>query len=313
MTTAWPPGPALLFCPADRPDRFAKAAASADAVILDLEDGVAPANKALARRHLLEHRLDPERTIIRVNPVGTDQHQHDLATVKSTAYRIIMLAKAERAADVRRLAADVGTGLGDGSGPFDRAPIRVIALCETARGVLAANELAAEPATVSLMWGAEDLIVSLGGRSSRHPDGQYRDIAVHARSRVLLAAAAHGKTAIDAVYLDIADLDGLRAEAEDAADSGFAATPCIHPGQASVVRQAYLPTADQLAWASAVLEAATKATGVFRFEGRMVDEPILHQARTLLGRHRNQAAESITVGEQGPAGCSVGAPTPPPR
>jgi citrate lyase subunit beta / citryl-CoA lyase len=285
--TEWFPGPALLFCPADRPDRFDKAAEAADAVILDLEDGVAPAGKEAARRNLLEHRLDPDRTIVRVSPAGTDEHERDLAALEPTAYRTIMLAKAERAADVLRLAGRFGSGFGDGSGNFGGTPTRVIALCETARGVLAATELAAEPATVALMWGAEDLIVSLGGRSSRGPDGRYRDVARTARSSVLLAAGAYGKAAIDAVHLHIADLDGLRAEAEDAAACGFVATACIHPSQVPVVRRAYLPTADQLAWASAVLEAATGATGAFSFEGRMVDEPILRQARALLGRHRS--------------------------
>ena len=159
------PGPALLFCPADRPDRYAKAAAAADVVILDLEDGVALADKAAARRHLVETPLDPERTIVRINPAGTTEHHLDLAALDHTAYRMFMLAKAEQAIDIRDLAARLPAA-------------RVIALCETALGVLNAAELAADPATVALMWGAEDLIVSLGGRSSRHPDGDYRDVAV---------------------------------------------------------------------------------------------------------------------------------------
>jgi len=145
-------GPALLFCPADRPDRFGKAAAAADLVILDLEDGVAPSDKQAARRQLLEVPLDPERTVVRINPAGTADHQLDRAVIAETSYRTVMLAKAEQASDLRQLGS-----------------LRVIALCETALGVLNAAELAAEPATVALMWGAEDLLVSLGGRSSRHP------------------------------------------------------------------------------------------------------------------------------------------------
>ena len=96
----------------------------------------------------------------------------------------------------------------------------VVALCETARGVLAAPEVAALPNVSALMWGAEDLVASLGGSSSRHPDGRYRDVATHARSHVLLAAGAHGVAAIDTVHLEIGDLEGLRAEAEDAAAIG---------------------------------------------------------------------------------------------
>ena len=267
-----PAGPALLFCPADRPDRFRKAAAAADAVILDLEDGVAPADKERARHSLLEVALDPDRTIVRINPADTADHQLDLAVLAETGYRTVMLAKAEQATDVRRLA---GPGVGT-------EPLRVIALCETALGVMNVAEIAAEPATVALMWGAEDLLVSLGGRSSRHPDGRYRGIALHARGQVLLAAGAHGKLAIDAVHLDIADIDGLRCETEDAAASGFAAKACIHPSQATVVRQAFVPSPADLAWATAVLAAAETAPGVFSFQGRMIDQPVLSQATRLL-------------------------------
>jgi citrate lyase subunit beta/citryl-CoA lyase len=146
--------------------------------------------------------------------------------------------------------------------------------------VLNSAEIAAEPATVALMWGAEDLLVSLGGRSSRHPDGHYRGL--HARGQVLLAAGAHGKLAIDAVHLDIADIDGLRRETEDAAASGFAAKACIHPSQAAVVHQAFVPSPADLAWATAVLAAAETAPGVFTFQGRMIDQPLLSQATRLL-------------------------------
>lgn len=258
-------GPAWLFCPADRPDRFAKAAAAADVVILDLEDSVAAENKEAARRNLRQVRLDPDRTVVRINPAGSSHHQRDLAALADTEYQTVMLAKAEQPEDLRRL-----------------APLLVIALCETALGVLNAAELAAASTTSALMWGAEDLLVSLGGRSSRHPDGRYRDVAAHARSRVLLAAGAHGRTGIDSVYLNFADRDGLRAEAADAAASGFGAKACIHPNQVAVVREAFVPSATDLEWAAGVLSAAETSAGVFGFEGRMVDEPLLRQARRLL-------------------------------
>jgi citrate lyase subunit beta/citryl-CoA lyase len=255
----------MLFCPADRPDRFRKAAAASDVVILDLEDGVAPADRDAARRHLREVPLRPDRTVVRINPAGSPDHQRDLAALAETDYHTVMLAKTEQATDVRGL-----------------TPLQVIVLCETARGVLNAPELAAESAAFALMWGAEDLLVSLGGRSSRHPDGRYRDIAVHARNRALLAAGAHGRTAIDSVYLDLADPVGLRAEAQDAAASGFAAKACIHPSQVPIVRAAFAPSHEELDWARRVLAAADGAAGVFAFEGRMVDQPILSQARRLL-------------------------------
>ncbi|GGF02875.1 HpcH/HpaI aldolase/citrate lyase family protein [Mycetocola zhadangensis] len=259
-------GPALLFCPADRPDRFDKAIRRADAVILDLEDAVRPADKRAARDAITSHPLDPTRTVVRVNPAGTPDFAEDLVALARTDYRWVMLPKTESAADV--------AALGDRYG--------VIALCETAAGVLAAPEIARVDSVRALMWGAEDLLASLGGTSSRHADGSYRQVARHARSHVLLAAGAAGKTAIDSVYLDIADLDGLHAEVADAVASGFSATACIHPTQVPTIRDAFLPDEAQIEGAEALLTAAETEQGVFRFRGRMVDEPALRHARSIL-------------------------------
>jgi citrate lyase subunit beta/citryl-CoA lyase len=134
------------------------------------------------------------------------------------------------------------------------------------------------------MWGAEDLVVSLGGSSSRFADGRYRDVAAHARSSVLLAAGAYGKSAVDAVFLDIANTAGLDAEARDAAAVGFAATACIHPSQVAVIRAAYAPSAADIEYAGELLAAAEHERGVFVFRGTMVDEPLLALARRTLTR-----------------------------
>lgn len=260
-------GPALLFCPGDRPDRFEKAATSADTVILDLEDAVAPADKAAARAAVIASTLDPARTIIRLNPAGTRDLDLDLVAVARTPVRTLMLAKTEDAAQL-----DALTGY------------RVVALVETARGVENVSAIAAHPTVVAVMWGADDLIASMGGRSSRFDDGTYRDAPRYARARVLTATRAHGKVAVDAVHIDIADTEGLRAEVQDAAASGFAATACIHPSQVAVIREGYAPTAAQREGAQRLIDAASaSAVGVFRFEGRMIDEPLLRQARALLG------------------------------
>ncbi|WP_425953885.1 HpcH/HpaI aldolase/citrate lyase family protein [Xylanimonas sp. McL0601] len=266
-------GPALLFCPADRPDRFAKALERADAVVLDLEDGVAPDRKEAARQAVVDHPVDPARAVVRVNGAGTRDHGADLAALARTGYRTVLLPKAD------------GRFVGPLVRP-DGAPYAVVALCETAAGVLAAPALAARPDVVALAWGADDLVASLGGTSSRRADGRYRDVARHARSAVLLAAGAAGKAAIDAVHLDIGDLDGLREEALDAAAVGFAASLCIHPSQVPVIRGAYAPSPDDVAGAREVLAAAARApsSGVFALDGRMVDGPVLKQARAVL-RH----------------------------
>jgi citrate lyase subunit beta / citryl-CoA lyase len=262
-------GPALLFCPADRPERFAKAAERADAVILDLEDAVAPDAKRDARGHVADSRLDPARTVVRINPLGTADADADLAALAATEYRAVMVPKAEDPAALRALAA---------------RGYAVIALCETAAGVVAAAELAAVPGVVALMWGAEDLVASMGGTASRDARGQYRSVVQHARATVHLAAAARGVASIDAVHLDIADDAGLVEEARDAAALGFAATACIHPSQVAVVRRAYAPERDQVAWAERVLAAAEGERGVFSLEGVMVDEPVLRHARAVVAR-----------------------------
>ncbi len=265
---SFPWGPALLFCPADRPDRYAKALERADAVVIDLEDAVDPARRVAAREALAASSLDPARVIVRVNPAGTDDHAADLSALAMTPYDAVMLPKAERPGHLA-----------------DLRGLRTIALCETAAGVLAAPELARQEGVIALMWGAEDLVASLGGTASRHTDGRYRDVAAHARSAVLLAAGAAGIAAVDTVHLDIDDLAGLAEEAEDAAAVGFAATACIHPGQVETIRAAYRPGAEELAEAEAILAAAAETGGgVFRFRGRMVDEPVVAHARAVLRR-----------------------------
>ncbi|WP_394942314.1 HpcH/HpaI aldolase/citrate lyase family protein [Psychromicrobium sp. YIM B11713] len=262
-------GPALLFCPADRPERYTKAAERADAVILDLEDAVAPEAKAAARQALIENPLDPERTVVRVNPLDTPEFALDLEALRSTAYRTVMVAKAEDAQAIAQALADYP----------------VLALCETALGVVRAAEIAQAHNVVGLMWGAEDLVASLGGTSSRDEDGGYRAVALQARSQVLLAAGAYSKAAIDAVYLNIPDVDGLYREAQDAVASGFSATACIHPSQVEHLRRAYQPPRADVEYARALLAAAAEAqNGVFSFQGRMIDGPVLKHAQATLRR-----------------------------
>ena len=268
MTDPQLPGPALLFCPADRPDRYQKALDAADVVVLDLEDAVAPDRKSAARAALAATPVDPERVIVRVNSTESPEHASDLETLRATAYRRIMLPKAENA---RQL-----TAITD---------LQVVALCETPLGILNAAEIAAAPNTIALMWGAEDLIASIGGRTSRFPDGRYRNVARHARSAVLLAAAGYRRPAIDAVYTAIEDLDGLRTEAEDAAACGFALKACIHPRQVPVVRRAFQPDEEQVRWARRVLEAASDGA-VRSVDGQMIDAPLLRQAEAVLAALR---------------------------
>ncbi|WP_247048797.1 HpcH/HpaI aldolase/citrate lyase family protein [Arthrobacter rhizosphaerae] len=272
MTANLVQGPALLFCPADRPERYQKAAERADTVILDLEDAVSPENKELARLAILtqapDSALDPRRTIVRINPAGTEELARDLECLAQTPYRTVMLAKAEQAWQLRTLQG-----------------YAVIALCETAAGIVNVSQIAAEPNVMALMWGAEDLVASLGGTSSRTEEGRYRAVAMHARSAVLLAGVAAGKHVVDSVFVDISDLDGLAFEAADAVASGFASKACIHPSQVNIVREAYAPTPEEVLAASKLLRAAADAgNGVFSYSGKMVDGPILKHAQATLIR-----------------------------
>ncbi|WP_235735655.1 HpcH/HpaI aldolase/citrate lyase family protein [Nocardioides alcanivorans] len=265
-----PPCPAVLFCPADRPDRYDKALSRADVLIVDLEDAVAPERKQAAREMLRDviHLLPPERTVVRINPPSTEEGLADLEMLADSALRFLMLPKTEAAGDVEEL-----------------APWRIIALCETARGVQAADSIAAVENCVALMWGGEDLTADLGGWSSRRADGGYLPHVTYARSRILLAAGAAGVQAWDGVYHAIEDLDGLRAESADAVAMGFAAKVAIHPAQVPEIRAAYRPTEVQEGWAARLLATvALDGAGVSSFEGRMVDGPLIAMAERIAAR-----------------------------
>lgn len=260
----FPAGPAWLFCPADRPDRYAKALERADVVIIDLEDAVSPDRKPIARQGLLDTPLDDERVVVRVNAAGTEDHAADLAALHQTAVRRVMLPKAEDPDTIDELEA-----------------YEVVALCETPLGIISAPRLAQHPAVSGLMWGAEDLVVSTGGRASRDEGGRYYDLARAARAQVLLAARAADIDVLDAVYLDIDDIAGLRAETAEAVASGFSGKACIHPSQIRTVREAFQPDREQLAWARRVIEAGSSG-GVTRVEGQMVDGPLILQAERII-------------------------------
>ena len=269
-------GPAILFVPADRPERYAKAYERSDAVIIDLEDAVSPADRPAAREALREHltTLDSStaaRTVVRVNPVDDADFSQDVAVLSGTALRYVMVPKVEDPNDIATVAAAL-PGVG------------VIALCETAAGVMVAPQLAKHDAVVALMWGSEDLMVSTGGSASRFPDGTYRDVPRFARANVLLAAAAGGKGSIDTIHTDLSPTDQFIRESHEAVASGWTAKACIHPAQVPVIRQAYTPTEEELEYAQALLAEVPKHGGVFPFRGSMVDGPLIAHARTVVTR-----------------------------
>ena len=195
--------------------------------------------------------------MVRVNPATTADHELDLEALARTEYTTVMLAKTESADQVARA----------GAAGRRRA-------VETPLGALAVTETGAGRQRVRRHVGRRG---SVRGDSAAPPtadaDGSYRDVAKHVRSQTLLAAKAYGRMALDSVYLDIKDLDGLRAETDDAVAVGFDAKVAIHPTQVAVIRAGYAPTDEQVHWARHVLDAARSERGVFQFEGMMVDMP----------------------------------------
>lgn len=271
--------PAWLFCPADRPERWDTALASSDVAIFDLEDAVAPENKAQARQAICESACPLERAVLRINAAGTTDHELDMALLREVPYNTIMLPKAEDPGTVRAIAGH-----------------HVLLLIETPLGVERVGELISQPNVVGAMWGADDLVAAMGGTSSRHPDGTFRDVARYSRSRTLIAAKAHGRIALDAVHMAIGDLAGLRAECEDAAAIGFDATIAIHPCQLPVIRQAYAPTTEQVRWAMGLMTAVGNS-GATTFRGSMVDAPTLRQAEQILHRYERTCTGGAAADE----------------
>lgn len=275
----------LLFVPADRPDRFAKAAASgADAIILDLEDSVALSRKADARAIVADY-LAGERaitTIVRINPLGSGLAEFDLAGVLPAKPDMIMLPKAEGAADILKLVAMMGEGA---------VPVLPIAT-ETPAAIFQLGSYADVSSHLAgLTWGAEDLPAAIGAVSAREADGRYTPPIEMARGLTLFGAHAAGVAAIETVYPAIADLEGLGAYAARGRRDGFTGMMAIHPSQVPVINAAFAPTAEEIAHARCIVDAfaANPGTGAIQLDGKMIDRPHLVQAERLLSMANNGA------------------------
>ena len=270
-----------LFVPADSNRKMMKALASAaDAVIFDLEDSVAPSQKALAREllGLLPERRDrePERWV-RINPIGTDAHGEDLEVLDDLAIDGIVLPKCESGDDV----ADFCAAFAPKS-----LPVHAI-VTETAAslfGLLSYRE--AGPSLAAMSWGAEDLSAALGASSKYAANGDLAFTYKLARSLCLAGAVAAEVQPVDGVFADFRDEEGLRAEAEAAAREGFTGKLAIHPAQVPVINAAFTPSPEDVAHAHAIVAAfeAQPDAGVLSVDGKMVDLPHLTQARRVLER-----------------------------
>jgi citrate lyase subunit beta/citryl-CoA lyase len=260
-----------LFVPANRPERYAKAlAAGADAVIIDLEDAVSPSDKVKARGMLgewcLGHQESAARIIVRINDEATEWFEADLAMVRSCGIRCIMLPKAEAASQIERVRAAL---------PPEGA---IIALIETARGLLNVDAIAASPGVQRLAFGTLDYAVDVD------LSGDERGLLYPACRMALASRAAGLASPIAGVTPDLTNDAALLADLAFARACGFGAKLCIHPKQVSLIQQALVPDAHEVEWARRVIATASNATGAVQIDGKMVDRPVLLKARAILDR-----------------------------
>lgn len=276
----------LLFTPATRPERFAKAAAtSADGLIIDLEDAVGPGDKDSARTAVMqwlrtrEGMTRPDFLVcLRINPASTVFGLRDLLALVELAAQghapdAVVLPKVECAADVDLIARHLRA-----TGPVGAA-VALMALIESALGVENAAAIArASPQLRSLAFGAVDLSADLGS------DASWDAMLVH-RATVVRSAAAAGLGVLDVPWLAIDDLAGLQTECERVRALGFTGKLAIHPKHADTIGRAFTPTASEFEYAQGVLDAYTAAKGgVCTFRGKMLDEPVVRSARKVLAR-----------------------------
>lgn len=267
-----------LFVPADSERKVAKGLESnADALIFDLEDSVAPGNKARAREILKElpkGSTGPEFWV-RVNPIGSEFHKDDLGILRVAEIHGIVLPKSESGADVIQLAHRTGN-----------IPVHAI-VTETAAslfGLLSYRDPKSPLAAMS--WGGEDLSAALGASSKYDADGSLSFTYRLARSLCLAGAVAAGVQPVDGVFADFKDEEGLRAETEAARSEGFTGKLAIHPSQVDIINDAFTPSEQEIRHAGEIVAAfeAHPNAGVLSVGGRMVDRPHLAQARRVLER-----------------------------
>jgi citrate lyase subunit beta/citryl-CoA lyase len=287
-----------LFVPGDSERKQAKAESSAaDALILDLEDAVSPENlpraREMVRDYLKAHRDRGRQQLwVRVNPLQTDIALPDLAAVMPGAPDGIVLPKSDSSEQTITLghylsALETREGL-----PLGSTRILPVAT-ETARAMFALGTYQQlSPRLIGLTWGAEDLSTAVGASSNRTLDGQYEFTYKLARSLCLLAASAAGIQAIDTLFPNFKDAEGLLADSKAARVAGFSGRIAIHPDQVEVINRAFTPDEAELAFARRVIDAFANAggAGAIQLDGKMLDRPHLTQAQKLLSLATRAAA-----------------------
>lgn len=283
----------MLFVPADSEKKLGKGLETgADALILDLEDSVAAANKAgareTARAFLAAHVLAADRPLlmVRVNALDTGLTDDDLQAVVGAKPDAIMLPKAESGADVVHLDAKLNALEALSGIPEGHIKIVVVAT-ETAKAVFNLGSYqGASPRLSGLTWGAEDLSADIGSETNRASDGRHTEPFRIARSLCLFGAVAAGVQPIDTVFPAFRDSEGLHRECEEARRDGFTGKMAIHPAQVPVINAVFTPSAEAVAEARRLIEAfaANPSAGVVNLDGEMFDRPHLTRAERLIAR-----------------------------
>ena len=289
----------LLFVPADSAKKLDRALTSgADAIIVDLEDSIALDGKRRARRSAAEFvkavvaSSKRPYLMVRVNGLQTGLTDADLDAVAAAKPDAIMLPKAEGGASV--IHADAKLAVREAEYGVADGHIKIIAIAtETAASLFVAGTFAnASTRLTGLTWGAEDLSAELGAQANRDAHGRFLDPYRLARTLCLAGAAAAAVPAIDTVYVDFRDNDGLRRECEEACRDGFTGKMAIHPAQVPIINDVFTPTAEALARAQVLVDAfaASPGAGVVGIGGVMYDRPHLRRAKQLLARANLPAA-----------------------
>jgi citrate lyase subunit beta / citryl-CoA lyase len=283
----------LLFVPADGAKKLDKAMTSgADAIIVDLEDSIAPDAKARARQSASAFLKDAlastarPQILVRVNGLQTGLIDADLDAIAPARPDAIMLPKAEGGASV--VHADAKLAVREAMNNLPDGHIKIVALAtETAAALFVAGTFAGASARLTgLSWGAEDLSAELGAQANRDAQGRFLEPYRLARILCLAGAAAAHVPAIDTVYVDFRDSDGLRRECDEACRDGFVAKLAIHPAQVPIINEAFTPSPAAVERARAIIEAfaANPGAGVVGIGGVMYDRPHLARAQQLLDR-----------------------------
>lgn len=280
----------LLFVPADSEKKLAKGLGSgADALIIDLEDSVALADKPAARQMAAEFIAASKggpALYVRVNDLSTGLTDDDLAAVMKSAPAGIMLPKSNSGADVARL--DVRLRVHEAENDIADGATRIVPIItETPAGVLAGPSYAGGNSRLAgLTWGAEDLSAEIGAAATRDEDGRYTDLFRFARLTTILAACAAEVAPIDTVFPNFRDEAAFLRDTREGARDGFTGRMAIHPAQVPVINAVFTPAAEAVAEARAVVEAFAAAgdPGVIAIDGKMYDRPHLKRAERLLAR-----------------------------